>query len=139
MIYLLLGTNLGCKRLNIARAESLLKRYLKAHFVKSKVLVTKAIGFDGPAFLNRVLAFEREDSLTPEHLLDICQKVEIEMGRPAHTAKYDGSGARVYESRVIDIDILMFDDAVINTERLTIPHPQVTERPFVKELLNQLL
>ncbi|MBQ7222162.1 MAG: 2-amino-4-hydroxy-6-hydroxymethyldihydropteridine diphosphokinase [Bacteroidales bacterium] len=139
MIYLLLGTNLGCKRANLCKARKLLKKALNTDFVKTKVLKTKAIGFDGPSFLNQVIAFSASDSLTPEFLLDLCQKVEREMGRPPHKAEYDAEGCRVYESRVIDIDILMFEDLAIDTERLKIPHPQVTERPFVKELLNQII
>ena len=139
MIKLLLGTNLGDREWNLERAEALLAEALKCDFDCSPVMETKAVGFDGEDFLNQVVAFEKPAFLDgPLELLDICQSVEIEMGRAPHTARYDDAGERIYENRIIDIDILYFDDLQLDTPRLTLPHPQVVSRGFVKELLNSL-
>lgn len=136
MIILGLGTNLGDREWNLEQARALLGEALHCDMLCSDILETEAVGFDGAAFLNQAVAFEA--GIEPLALLDICQAVERQMGRPAHTAVSGPDGKRVYQSRIIDIDILIFNDLEINTERLTIPHPQIEERPFVKELLNDL-
>ena len=60
---------------------------------------------------------------TPEELLDLCQKIEISSGRPAiHSSR---------ESRILDLDIILFDRLEIDTPRLTIPHPRARSREFV--------
>lgn len=138
MVYLLLGTNLGDKKANLERAIMLLSERLGVDFIKTKQIETEAIGFNGPSFLNQILVFEKSEELSPIELLKICQDIEIEIGRPPHKAEYNEDGSRKYVSRVIDIDILMFDEEEITTETLTLPHPQVYERPFVKELLNTI-
>lgn len=76
--------------------------------------------------------------LTPEDLLEICKRIEVELGRKEHEAEFLPQGGRKYEDRVIDIDILYFNDVIMDTPKLRIPHPQVYERPFVKELLMKL-
>ena len=137
MIKLLLGTNLGDREWNLERAQALLAERLRCDFECSPVMETKAVGCDGEDFLNQVIAFEKPSSVgSPLQLLDICQGIEIEMGRPQHAARYDAGGTRIYENRIIDIDILYYDDLQIDTPRLTLPHPQVESRDFVKELLN---
>lgn len=136
MIYLLLGTNMGDRDSNIVNARRLLTERLNVVLQESPVIETQAIGFDGEDFLNQVVVFDK--NITPIELLDICQGIEIDMGREEHIAEYDNCGNRVYSSRIIDIDILLIDSVVLESERLTIPHPQVETRPFVKELLNYL-
>lgn len=71
-------------------------------------------------FMNLVVLIET--SLSPVELLDCCQFIEQELGR-VRLIKWG--------PRVIDVDILLFEDETINTERLTIPHPFMTERDFV--------
>lgn len=137
MVYLLLGTNSGDREWNLDRARALLSEKFRTDLICSQILETKACGFEGPDFLNQVVAFQCEAG--PEELLDACQQMEQQMGRPAHEAEYGADGRRVYHDRVIDIDILLFDDLRLSTERLVIPHPQVEERPFVKELLDDVL
>lgn len=136
MIYLALGTNLGERAWNLEHAKALLAEELKTDMLCSGILETDAIGFSGPAFLNQVVGFESE--MEPEALLDICQKVEREMGRPAHEAEYDTAGHRIYHDRIIDIDILTYNDLNLKTDRLVLPHPQVWERPYVKVLMNEM-
>ena len=134
MIYLSLGTNSGDLEWNLDRARALLAEALRTDLICSDIVRTKAVGFDGPDFLNQVVAFQGE--IEPEALLDVCQEVEREMGRERHEAEFDAQGRRVYHDRVIDVDILLFNDRKISTPRLTVPHPQVEERPFIRELLN---
>ena len=136
MIYLSLGSNLGDRAENLRVARKLLADALKVETVCSSVLETEAIGFAGPAFLNQVLGFESD--ITPEALLDLCQEIEVKMGRPRHKPAFDAKGERIYEDRTIDIDILIYNDLEIHTERLTIPHPQVETRPFVRTLIDNI-
>ncbi len=136
MIYLVLGSNLGDREWNLEQAKALLAEALKVDMLCSQVLETEAIGFDGAAFLNQAVCFDC--AIEPEALLDICQDIEVRLGRPRHQSEYDAQGRRIFHDRTIDIDIVLFDDRQIHTDRLTIPHPQLWERPYVKELLNDI-
>ncbi|MBQ1674322.1 MAG: 2-amino-4-hydroxy-6-hydroxymethyldihydropteridine diphosphokinase [Bacteroidales bacterium] len=136
MIYLVLGSNLGDREWNLEQAKALLAEALKVDMLCSQVLETEAIGFDGAAFLNQAVCFDC--AIEPEALLDICQDIEVRLGRPRHQPEYDAQGRRIFHDRTIDIDIVLFDDRQIHTDRLTIPHPQLWERPYVKELLNDI-
>ena len=136
MIYLVLGSNLGDRAWNLEQAKALLAEALRTDMLCSEILETEAVGFDGPPFLNQAVCFESD--IEPEALLDLCQAIELHLGRPAHAAEYDAEGRRIYHNRLIDIDILSFNDRDIHTSRLTIPHPQLWERPYVKELLNDI-
>ena len=136
MIYLALGSNLGDREWNLEQALALLAEGLKADMLCSRVLETEAMGFDGQPFLNQAVCFESD--IAPEALLDLCQDIEVKLGRPRHQPQYDAAGRRIYHDRTIDIDILKFNDLEIKTDRLVIPHPQVWERPYVQELLNDI-
>jgi 2-amino-4-hydroxy-6-hydroxymethyldihydropteridine diphosphokinase len=136
MIYLVLGSNLGDREWYLEQAKALLAEALKVDMLCSQVLETEAVGFEGPAFLNQAVCFESD--IAPEALLDLCQAIEAQLGRPRHTAEYDAEGHRIFHDRTIDIDILLYNDQEIHTDRLDIPHPQIEERPYVKELLNDI-
>lgn len=136
MIYLVLGSNLGDREWNLEQAKALLAEALKVDMLCSQVLETEAIGFDGAAFLNQAVCFDC--AIEPEALLDICQDIEVRLGRPRLQPEYDAQGRRIFHDRTIDIDIVLFDDRQIHTDRLTVPHPQLWERPYVKELLNDI-
>ncbi len=138
MICLLLGSNLGDREAHLNAACGMLEDALRVDLRRTAVMETEAVGFDGPAFLNMAVAFEAPEGLTPIKLLNLCQKVEIALGRPRHEAVYDKDGRRVYASRTIDIDILKYDDVVRGTKRLTLPHPQIYSRPFAAALLAEL-
>lgn len=128
-----LGSNLGDRKRNIDTALELLGRYLRSrHTALSPVIETQACGFDGPAFLNCVVRYRTKRS--PESLLGICKRIERKMGR-TDAPEWDAAGNRIYHDRIIDIDILTYGKEEIHTESLTIPHPQVYTRPFIKELL----
>jgi len=142
VIFLLLGSNLGDRAANLAGArERLYERLVFEYFEYdespkvyfSPEVKSEAVGFEGPFFLNQIVVFE-ELRISPLELLDVCQEIEVEMGREAHQAEYDDEDRRIYKDRIIDIDILAFDEIESDTKRLTLPHPQVWSRPFVMEI-----
>ena len=133
---LLLGTNLGDRNRNIATALSLLEEALGGpceHI--SPIIETQACGFEGPAFLNCAAVWKTD--LPAEELLDVCKAVERRMGR-RDLPEFAPDRSRIYHDRIIDIDILLYGGLEISSPRLTIPHPQIQSRPFVKELLQAL-
>lgn len=128
--YLSLGTNLGNKRRNLVTAAALLAERAGDILVLSDIYETEPWGFESShRFLNAALVLET--SLSPSDLLQATRLIEIEMGR---IAKSDGS----YEDRVIDIDLLMYDQVVMQTSRLTLPHPLMHKRRFVMEPLAEI-
>ncbi|SFG10182.1 2-amino-4-hydroxy-6-hydroxymethyldihydropteridine diphosphokinase [Pontibacter chinhatensis] len=119
-VYLLLGGNLGDRTLYLQQARESINRQVGTLTRSSKVYETAAWGkTDQPNFLNQVLEVQTE--LTPEEVLQSINGIEQELGR----VRQEHWGARV-----IDIDILFYDDLVLQTQRLTIPHPQLHLRRF---------
>ena len=129
-VYLGLGTNLGNKNNNIKNALKALFCYLGDPIKVSSIYQSEPWGFKSSNyFLNVVVSYNTE--LKSTELLLICQNIETKLGR--ETKKKIG-----YESRLIDIDILLFGDLVINTKNLKIPHPLIKERLFVLEPLLEI-
>ena len=95
---------------------------------------TPAWGFDAPPFLNQAVVLHTY--LSPIELLDELQQIERQMGRTAKT-HYE-QGHPVYSSRPIDLDILDYAGLVYSDERLTLPHPQIPHRDFVRDELAEL-
>ena len=123
-IYLGLGTNLGDRQENLTRAIEALSLALGTCKAQSSFMETEPWGFESEnGFLNCVVAFDTE--LTPTELLDTTERIERELGR---TVKSTGGN---YHDRLIDIDILLYGNTVIESERLTIPHPLMHLREFV--------
>ena len=119
-LYLLLGGNLGDRILYLQQARESIDRLVGSITRTSKVYETAAWGkTDQPTFLNQVL--EVHTTLSPEEVLQSINAIEHELGR----IRQEHWGARV-----IDIDILFYDDLVQQTQRLTIPHPQLHLRRF---------
>ena len=126
-----MGGNLGDVKRTLQRAQQLINGRIGAVLHCSHRYESEPWGFEAAGrFSNQAL--EVSTDLTPEELLDAVQEIERELGRnrAAEAIERASTGAR-YASRPIDIDILFYDDAVIATERLTVPHPQMTERRFV--------
>ena len=135
-LVLLLGTNLGDREENIRRALEALNKAFGGRRVKiSDIIETEACGFDGPPFLNAVVVYR--SARKPENVLRICKRIERSMGR-TDAPEYAPDGSRIYHNRIIDIDILFYGEHSVSTPQLTIPHPQVHSRPFVKQLLEML-
>ena len=132
MVYLGLGTNLGDKRKNLNDAIRMLKNLVGEVEKVSSVIETEPEGFKSDnMFLNAVVKVRT--ALSPFELLDITQDVEKSLGRK------EKSSNGIYHDRVIDIDILLYDDINISTPRLVIPHPRMTQREFVMTPLAEIL
>ncbi|MFO8072021.1 MAG: 2-amino-4-hydroxy-6-hydroxymethyldihydropteridine diphosphokinase [Polyangia bacterium] len=119
-----LGSNLGDRRAQIEAALAWLDNHPRIEVSRAtRVVETAPWGLeDQPRFLNAVA--ELRTSLSPSELLAELLRAEEELGRKR-------GGRPRWGPREIDMDILFFEDLVLNTERLTIPHPRLTERPFV--------
>ena len=120
IVYLALGTNLGDRLANLKQAISSLTPQLDVK-AKSQVYETPPWGFeDQPKFLNQVI--KAKTYLDPEPLLKHLKRLEVALGRKE---------SFVNGPRLIDIDILFYDDLVMNKPSLVIPHPRLHERGFV--------
>lgn len=132
-LYLSLGSNLGDRKANIDMALERLNALFGGRYSRlSPIIETKALGFDGNDFLNCIVVYE--SARKPENILKACKEIERSMGR-TDAPEYDSEGGRIYHNRTMDIDILIYGNIRVHTEKLTIPHPQVETRPFIKELL----
>ena len=144
-LYLSLGSNQGDRRKNIEDAISLLNIDLGTPFKRvSSLLETEPWGFESDdKFINAVVMYELElpKGYNPEAeglmILEICKDIERKLGRTG-TPQYDEKGNRIYTSRPIDIDILLFGDNKIDCPELTVPHKLMYERDFVMIPLNEV-
>ena len=132
-VYFSLGSNLGDRKRNLERALELMDRAFGRHWERvSPFLETEAWGFEGEPFLNCAVLYELEDE--PAHVLKLVKRIERRMGRRGRP-DYDAEGKRIYRSRRIDIDILLYGERKVETPELVIPHPLMGERDFVQDTL----
>jgi 2-amino-4-hydroxy-6-hydroxymethyldihydropteridine diphosphokinase len=126
--YLGLGSNVGDRRANLQAAVDALGRHRVGVLASSSTYDTDPVGdvLDQPSFLNACLRVEAD--LEPEALLDACKAVERELGRVLTPAD---PGYVRHGPRPIDVDLLLLGDEPYRSERLTLPHEQVTARRFV--------
>lgn len=128
IVYLSLGSNLGDKINNLQTTINLIDSKVGDVLLISSVYQTKAEGFVGEDFLNCCVSLRT--SMEPKILIKELINIESQNGRLR-------SNRNIYESRSIDIDILFYEDKIINQHNLTIPHPRMNERNFViKPLLD---
>ena len=128
IVYLSLGSNLGDKINNLQTTINLIDSKVGDVLLISSVYKTKAEGFVGEDFLNCCVSLRT--SMEPKILIKELINIESQNGRLR-------SNRNIYESRSIDIDILFYEDKIINQHNLTIPHPRMNERDFViKPLLD---
>ncbi len=145
-LYLSLGSNQGDRRQNIERAISMLNIELKTPYkAVSSLIETEPWGFDSDErFINAAVKYELElpEGYNPEAeglmILEICKDIERRLGRTGKP-QYDEKGERIYTSRPIDIDILLFGDNKIDCEELTVPHKLMYERDFVMIPLDEII
>ena len=130
-VYLSLGTNLGDKETNLRMAvEEIVKRVGEVTSL-SAFHASEPWGFESEnSFLNAVCCVSTD--LAPTELLHVTQEIERSLGR----LKKSVNG--IYSDRIIDIDILLYDDWHIDTPELTIPHPLMWERDFVMIPLREI-
>lgn len=131
-VYLSLGSNLGDRTLHLNTALHLIGERLGEVLRTSSYIETEPVGFlSDNKFLNAACLIST--SYSPEECLIKTQQIERDMGRTEKSS--DG----IYHDRIIDIDILTYDDLHIENEQLTIPHPKMHERDFVMIPLKQIL
>lgn len=116
-----IGSNIGDLAVNLKEGVMLIEKYIGNIIAESKLYTTQAWGLqDQNDFLNKALIIETE--LSAHDLLTKCQEIESEIGRVKKVK---------WGPRIIDIDIIFFDDLILETEDLVIPHPRMHERNFV--------
>lgn len=131
LAYLSLGTNLGNKEENLRAAMKLIEEQIGDIVSQSALYISEPWGFMSEnSFLNNVVAVST--TMTPEKLLETTQHIELTLGRTRKSVNGQ------YADRLIDIDILFYDQQVTNTPTLTLPHPLMHRRLFVLEPLNQI-
>lgn len=131
-VYLSLGSNLGEKESNIKRALQLIEVQVGKVSCCSTMLVTEPWGFHSEhSFVNATAKIYT--TLTPRDVLKATQQIERTMGRTLKSTN------GCYHDRIIDIDILLFDDLRIDETDLHIPHPLMFQRDFVMIPLREVL
>ena len=132
VVYLGLGSNLGNKKANIRRAVKKIGELIGTVERQSALYVSEPWGFSSEnEFVNAVICVST--SLQPRPLLSATQEIERSMGRKKKST--DG----IYHDRIIDIDILLYDDLTIDEPDLKIPHPLMQQRDFVMIPLKQIM
>lgn len=131
-IYLSLGANIGDRRKNIYTAIEKIEELVGDVVRQSAFYETEPWGFHSDHdFINAAVCCST--SLTPRQLLETTQRIERLLGRQEKSMDGD------YHDRVIDIDILLYDDVTVNESDLKIPHPLMLERDFVMRPLHDIL
>lgn len=127
--YLLLGSNLGNREQYLSNAIDAINKNTGSICLKSSIYETEAWGkTDQPGFLNLAIAIETR--LTPIQLLESVLHIEADLGRVRHEK---------WGARMIDIDIIFYEDQIVNDENiLIIPHPEMQNRKFVLEPLAEI-
>ena len=136
LLYLGLGSNLGHREQNIQKAIELIDEKVGKVLRQSTLIATEPWGFRSEyQFLNGVICCET--TKTPREVLQLTQQIERDMGREKKTGGID-KAHRQYADRIIDIDILLYDDMVIDEPDLKVPHPLMQQRDFVMIPLNEI-
>ena len=123
IIYLSLGSNQGDRLEHLQNAIDLIAQHIGAILKIGSIYNTPAIGFDGDDFLNTCI--QVTTYLPPDSLLESILRIEQDAGRVRDTE------TTTYANRPIDIDLLLFDDEIIFSKNLIVPHPRMLSRKFV--------
>jgi dihydroneopterin aldolase / 2-amino-4-hydroxy-6-hydroxymethyldihydropteridine diphosphokinase len=127
-VYLSLGSNLGNPQENLSKAISKIQKKGITIQAQSSFIRTAPYGYrEQPDFLNCVIKISTD--LCPRELLETILSIEMEMGRVREEK---------WEPRIIDIDIIFYDNLVMDSENLVIPHPDLHNRLFVLEPLSEI-
>jgi 2-amino-4-hydroxy-6-hydroxymethyldihydropteridine diphosphokinase len=129
-VFLLLGSNLGDRHKILSNAKDLISARIGIIKVESSIYESDPWGFEHEnVFLNEVVILNTEYS--PESVLKLALDIESELGRVR-------SNDNEYTGRLIDIDILFYDDRIVHDEHLKIPHPLLHERRFTLQPLVEI-
>lgn len=128
--YLGLGSNVGDRASHLRAAIELLREHGVEVEAISSTYETEPVGelLDQPDFLNAAIRIRTD--LEPEALLDLCKEIEVERGRALDAPRHS--------PRPLDLDLLLLGDLELSSDRLTLPHPEVTSRRFVLAPLLEL-
>jgi len=127
-VYLLIGGNMGDRMANLAAARNSINIECGRIVTESSIYETEAWGYkEQNAFLNQALVIQT--SLQANALMDSILKIEIALGRKREIP---------LGPRIIDIDIIYYNDEIINSSTLTIPHPSMAQRKFVLMPLTEI-
>jgi len=125
-VYVSVGSNIDRER-NVTNAlAELAGEY--GDLQQSRIFETEAVGFDGDAFYNLVVAFET--SQTPQQVLDVLNRIEDKHGRDRSVGKFS--------SRTLDLDLLLYDDLILDEPHLKLPRPEILEYAFVLQPLAEI-
>jgi 2-amino-4-hydroxy-6-hydroxymethyldihydropteridine diphosphokinase len=131
-VYLGLGSNIGNRKRNMREAVQYMEGLIGTVMHQSALYETEPWGFESPnLFINMCVCVETP--LAPRQLLEATQDIEKRMGRVGKSVNHE------YQDRIIDIDILLYDDLTVDEPDLKIPHPLMKEREFVMNPLNEIL
>jgi len=127
--YLLLGGNKGDVITALRKACVSIEKQIGTVLLQSSFYESEAWGFNSDNFINQVMCVDT--NLSPKQLLQQIHQIESNAGRVRTKNKE-------YEARTLDIDILFYDDSIIETNDLNIPHPRMHERRFTLLPLNEI-
>ena len=135
-VYLGLGSNLGDREAVLLQAIKLIDERVGQVLCHSSFIETEPWGFESTnRFLNAAVCCET--TLTPREVLQVTQQIERDLGkRKRHATKRQKEIN--YQDRPIDIDILLYDDLIVDEPDLKIPHPLMYQREFVMRPLNEI-
>lgn len=129
--YIGLGSNLGDREQNLQRAIGLIRETAGRVIAVSSFYYSEPQGFvSNNYFVNAAL--ELDTQLSAPQLLKALQDIELQMGRTSKSV--DGN----YSDRIIDLDVLTYENISMETPELTLPHPRINERDFVLKPLREL-
>lgn len=142
-VYFSLGSNVGDRIGNLETALKMMDEAFGVRYSRlSSFIETEAWGFVSEKFMNCAVLYRLERTSEPSDIqahgiLDAVKSIERAMGRTG-SVQFDGEGRRIYHSRIIDIDILLFGDEEIRMPDLVIPHALMTKRDFVMVPLREI-
>lgn len=130
-VYLSLGSNIGDRKKNIRSAIENIDKRIGTVITTSSLYETVPVGFSSEnLFLNA--ACHIRTHLNASEVLEVTQAIEKELGRHSKSAN------RIYSDRIIDIDILLYEEQIVEYPHLSIPHPHMHERNFVLLPLSEI-
>lgn len=125
-VYVSVGSNIDRERNVTSALAELAGEY--GDLQQSRIFETEAVGFDGDAFYNLVVAFETGQ--TPQQVLDVLNRIEDKHGRDRSVGKFS--------SRTLDLDLLLYDDLILDEPHLKLPRPEILEYAFVLQPLAEI-
>lgn len=126
-VYIAIGSNIGNKLQHLTKSIEKISAEVGVVTKISPVFETEAWGFQSDTFYNACIAVKTV--LLPEQVLSRLLQIEKELGRERNAEKTG------YEARIIDLDVIFYEDEIIKTDILTVPHPFMENRRFVLEPL----